>query len=195
MTDRKLGTKRRTKGREASNRLKGRPRFLRYATRGFSKVTGAPIIRFCEILPNLYVGEQYRKLGKSVLAKAGIDSTINMRIEFDDREHGLHFEQHRHFPTINDTAPSIDHLLEGIQFIKDVHDGGGKVYIHCEGGMGRAPSMGAAYLMYIGMSMEEALDFLKSKRPFVNLVPEQIEQLKKLELRIRESSGLFSESS
>ncbi len=138
-------------------------------------------MQYCQIRPDLFVGEQYRKLGKSVLAKAGIDSTINMRIEFDDREHGLHFEQHRHFPTVNDTAPSLDHLVEGIEFIKEVHQGGGKVYIHCEGGMGRAPSMAAAYLMYTGMEMKEALTLLKSKRPFVRLVPEQIEQLKNLE--------------
>jgi len=165
----------------AKPRSKAKSKILRLATRGFSKVTGAPIIRYCQIQPNLFVGEQYRKLGKSVLAKRGIDSTINMRIEFDDTEHGLHFEQHRHFPTVNDTAPSLDHLLEGIEFIKEVHQGGGKVYIHCEGGMGRAPSMAAAYLMYRGMGMQEAIDFLTNKRPFVRLVPEQIEQLKRLE--------------
>ena len=42
------------------------------------------------------------------------------------------------------------HLLEGTAFAERIVNAGGKVYIHCAGGIGRAPTMAAAYFMSQG---------------------------------------------
>jgi protein-tyrosine phosphatase len=44
-----------------------------------------------------------------------------------------------------------------------------RVYVHCEQGISRAPTIVAAYLMtQYGWSMAQAIEFLRSKRPQVN---------------------------
>jgi protein-tyrosine phosphatase len=136
------------------------------------------------VTPELFVGDQYRKRGIEKLARLGINGTINMRTEFDDAARGLVLEHHLHLPTIDDTAPTFEHLLQGVRFIDRVITSGGKVYIHCAGGMGRAPTMGAAYLMYKGRTLHEALALIRSVRPFINPRTVQIEQLKRFTARL-----------
>jgi protein-tyrosine phosphatase len=55
------------------------------------------------------------------------------------------------------------------------------VYIHCGAGIGRAPTMAAAYLMHQGTTLDDALKKIKKVRPFINILPEQIKQLHDLE--------------
>jgi len=45
-------------------------------------------------------------------------------------------------------------------------DGGERVYLHCNAGMNRAPTVAIAYLhAYHGLPLIEARDFVKSRRP------------------------------
>ena len=107
--------------------------------------------------------------------------------EYDDAEHGLAFAKYLHLPTIDDDAPTLEHLAEGAEFIRDEIEGGGTVYIHCAGGIGRAPTMAAAYLISIGKTLDEALAMIRKPRPFVLLTDIQIEQLRAYEASVRES--------
>ena len=156
-----------------------RTSILRYYTRGFSLVTGRPVLKYCQITPHLFVGDQYRRPGKRKLARLGINGTVNMRIEFDDAAHGLCLAYHAHLPTIDDTAPALGDLKKGVAFIEDVVAQGGKIYIHCRGGLGRAPTMAAAYLISCGHELDEALTLIRKVRPFISLQPEQLEQLER----------------
>jgi dual specificity MAP kinase phosphatase len=157
--------------------------------RGIPYLTGVPLERYSRITPNIYLGAQYGPVGKRKLEQLGITGSVNMRIEFDSAEHGLALNQHCHLPTIDDDAPTLEHLEKGIDFIQQVIDEGGKVYIHCAGGIGRAPTMTVAYLISQGHTLAEAIALVKKYRPFINIMPPQMEQLKRFEALQLERNG------
>ncbi|MEM6336187.1 MAG: dual specificity protein phosphatase [Bacteroidota bacterium] len=150
-------------------------------SRGYSKLTGVPLLQFGRILPQLYVGEQYGKRGMETLREAGVTDTVNMRIEFDDAEHGLTLDRYCYLPTVDDTPVSLDHLREGAAFIRDAIDAGRTVYVHCAGGLGRAPSAAIAYLITTGLTFDEAHAKVRAGRPFVSLKPGQVARLREFE--------------
>ncbi len=149
--------------------------------RGVSRLSGALVLDHSRITPDLYVGPQYGRLGKRQLERAGINGGVNLRIEFDDAAHGLALEHYCHLPTVDETPPSIAHLREGARFIADVVGAGGKVFIHCAGGVGRAPSMAAAYLITQGHTLDEALALIRQGRPYVDILPPQLARLQEFE--------------
>lgn len=153
--------------------------------RGIAKVTGVPPLRYSRVTPQLYVGPQYTGRGKRHLEKNGITAGVNMRVEFDDAAHGLAFTRYCHLPTIDDSAPSLEHLRQGAAFIREEIEAGGIVYIHCAGGIGRAPTMAAAYLISTGKPLAEALALIMRVRPFIALTAPQKEQLEAFESDLR----------
>lgn len=155
--------------------------------RGLAKLTGVPTMRFSKVTPNLYVGPQYTTRGMEHLKKHGVTANVNLRIEYDDAAHGLAFAKYLHLPTIDDDAPTLEHLAEGAEFIRDEIENGGTVYIHCAGGIGRAPTMAAAYLISTGKTLDEALAMIRKPRPFVLLTDIQMKQLRAYEASVRES--------
>ena len=111
------------------------------------------------------------------MAARGITAVVNLRIEFDDASAGIAPAQYLYLPTVDDHAPSLEHLCEGVQFIADVVADGGSVYVHCGSGIGRAATMAAAYLTETGLTPEQAWDHIRDVRPFIRPTPVQIEQL------------------
>lgn len=132
---------------------------------------GASRQKLSEVTPQLHVGGQHRRKGYKRLLKRGITAIVNMREnKYSDVKKGIGGERHLHLPTIDHTPPSIDDLMRGVEFIaREIDEFGGKVYIHCRAGCGRAPSMAAAYLISTGMSRKEALKLIKKTRPFISL--------------------------
>ena len=149
--------------------------------RGIPAVTGIPTMKYSRITPEIYVGPQYRRAGKRKLLRTGINGIVNMRIEFDDAARGLALEHYCHLPTVDDHAPTLDDLHQGVAFIHKVTAGGGKVYIHCGGGIGRAPTMAAAYFISQGLRLDEAIGLIRKSRPFIKMMPVQMEQLQRFE--------------
>lgn len=145
--------------------------------RGLPALTGIPLLRFSRITPSLYVGPQYRKNGLRLLQSEGIHAVVNLREEKDDRDFGLAPAQYCYLPTPDDEAPTIEQLHQGVDFIQKIIQQGGKVYIHCGAGVGRAPTMAAAYFIHQGMSVEEAINTIRSVRPFIFITQPQIKQL------------------
>jgi protein tyrosine phosphatase (PTP) superfamily phosphohydrolase (DUF442 family) len=149
--------------------------------RGMPFVTGVPLLQFSEVTPQLYVGPQFRARGKKLLEAEGFNACVNMRIEKDDAAYGLDLERYLHLPTVDDEPTEVAMLDKGVTFIREVIDSGGKVYIHCAAGVGRAPSMAAAYLMAEGRTLDEALNMIRKKRPFIAITPVQMQSLKAYE--------------
>ncbi len=177
--------------------------------RGIPKLTGVPMLAYSRVTPALYVGPQHRAAGVRTLARTGITHIVNMRAEFDDAAHGLTLddaqpipaqhetpqrhaahasnphavqnERYCHLPTPDDEAPSAEHIAIGVEFIAAAIDGGGKVYVHCSAGVGRAPTMAAAYLLDRGYALDEALALIAAARPFIHITPPQLECLRNLE--------------
>jgi dual specificity protein phosphatase-like protein len=144
---------------------------------GIPKLTGVPVAKYSQITPQIYVGAQVNKLGKQKLAFWGINGSVNMRIEYDDAAHDVAFTHHCYLPTDDGHAPTLTQLQTGIAFIRQRVTAGNKVYIHCRSGIGRAPTMAAAYFMSQGYTLSEAVNLIEKARPFIRLTSRQIDQL------------------
>jgi protein-tyrosine phosphatase len=102
-----------------------------------------------------------------------------MRIEFDDQEAGVAPPRYLYLPTVDDTAPSLEHLQQGVAFIEQEIAQGGGVYVHCGSGVGRAPTMAAAYLVRTGLTPEQAWARIRKVRPFIRPTAVQVAQLER----------------
>lgn len=138
--------------------------------------TGAPVWKYSEITPRLYVGGQHTKQGYAEMLEFGITAIVNMReARYCDLKRGIGGERHLHLPTVDHTPPSVADLMRGVEFISDEINGrkNAKVYIHCAAGCGRAPTMAAAYLVSIGDAPGDAWQRIKTVRPFINPTTKQ----------------------
>lgn len=150
---------------------------------------GASPERFSKITDGLHVGGQYLARGWHRLEGRGVNAVINMRIEFDDEEAGIAPEQYLHLPTVDNTAPKLEDLKKGVEFIEKVLRRDGEVYVHCEAGVGRAPTMAAAYLVSQGMKPTAAWDLLRDRRPFIRPTLPQVERIDEFALNYANESA------
>ncbi len=148
-----------------------------HAARIFS---GAPIRRVSQITPQLHVGGQYRRRGWPTLAARGITAVVNLRVEFDDNDHGIAPSRYLYLPTTDDDAPTLDQLRRGAAFIAEEIARGGGVYIHCKSGVGRAATMAAAYLVSTGLTADQAWRRIREVRPFIRPTAVQLQQIERL---------------
>jgi protein-tyrosine phosphatase len=130
-----------------------------------------------KITDHLWVGGQHSIRGLSSMDACGISASLNLREEADDSNRGVALGRHLWLPTPDDGAPTLEQLREGVTFIRDAIEAGGRVYIHCAQGVGRAPTMAAAYLVSEGHSPREAMDMIRKVRPFITPTPIQLRRL------------------
>lgn len=80
-------------------------------------------------------------------------------------------------PTKDHEAPDPDKLMFGVQALEFLLSKKIKLYIHCQHGHGRAPTLFAAYLIKKGMTVDEAVKSIQAKRPAIDISPHQLEAL------------------
>jgi len=159
--------------------------FTWFWTRCYLWVFGRPVWRYCCITPQLSVEGQVNAAGWRWLTRRGVTADLNLRSEFDDAAHGIAPDAYLWLPTPDDHAPTLCQLHTGVGFMRQVIEQGGKVYIHCASGVGRAPTMAAAYLISTGMSVEEALRHIRRVRPFIKPTPPQLAILEQFASQLR----------
>ncbi len=142
--------------------------------RGYNWIVGRPVLRYSAITPQLYVGGQINAGGWRWLAARGLTSDLNLRSEFDDAAHGIAPQSYLWLPTDDDHAPTLEQLQAGVDFIRRNVEGGGKVYVHCAAGVGRAPTLAVAYLVDTGLDVDQAWALVRATRPFVTPTPPQL---------------------
>jgi protein-tyrosine phosphatase len=133
------------------------------------------------ITPNLFLGGQYSVKSVPIMKKLGITAIVNMRMGDITNETVLRDFTILHLPTPDYHAPSIEHLQEGVAFIKEVIEKGGKAYVHCHLGEGRGPAMAISYLISEGMTYDDAFKTVKKVRTFIHPNREQTDRLKEFE--------------
>ncbi len=143
----------------------------------YRTIFGVPTRRLSEVTPQLAIGGQHIRRGVPRLHRRGVTAVVNMRRESDDRARGVALDRHLHLATIDNTPPTLAHLQDGVAFISEEIARGGKVYVHCWEGVGRAPTMAAAYLVSTGMTPDEAWAMIRRTRPFIRPTPFQIAQV------------------
>ena len=129
--------------------------------------TGAPPLYYSRITPHVHVGGQFTGPGWRRLQTRGITAVVNLRDEFDDAEAGIAPDPYLFLPTVDDTPPPIAQLCQGVRFIHQQIDAGGRVYVHCMLGVGRSVTLVAAYLVSTGMAPAEAWKAIRRRRPFI----------------------------
>ena len=154
---------------------------------GIPTVFGIPIMRYHKITEQIYLGPQHGKFAHRRLANLGIAASVNMRTGYSDVENGIGFGEYLQLPTTDGEAPTLEQLYQGCEFIRRIVRRGESVYIHCQTGLGRGPTMAAAFLIGEGRSMEDAIATIKRVRPFTDIQPSQIDVLRRFEADCRDS--------
>ncbi len=139
------------------------------------RMTGFSPREISEVEPGLYVGGQHTRGGLARMLAEGIGAVVNMREESDDAEREAAPEHYLWLPTTDDHAPTPEDLTRGVGFITEHVAAKRGVYIHCASGVGRAPTMAAAYLVSTGRAPEAAWAAIRARRPFIRPTPPQIE--------------------
>jgi len=143
-------------------------------------VTGSPVRRLSEITPKIFVGGQPATSFWSKLDEWGVGAVVNMRGEYDysAKVKPLNLDlEFLHLPTVDNEAPQLIHLEQGADFIREYVRNGEGVYIHCWEGLGRGPTMAAAYLVSTGMTPDDAWEKIRETRPFIRPTEVQRQQL------------------
>ncbi len=118
---------------------------------------------------------------KKELLKKGIKADISLEKERIDAPFGVDY--YLWLPVKDHTAPSQKQLTLGVNFIANLIKNKIKVYIHCQRGHGRAPTLIAAYLISKGKTVEQAVDFIKKKRPVIHPNRIQVNTLKRFKTK------------
>jgi dual specificity MAP kinase phosphatase len=148
-------------------------------------VTGRPSYRFGWITPAILLGGQPAQNVWPHLIQRGVTAVINLREEYDYFK-GLTTLPLRYLylPTLDNAAPSQAHLWQGVRFIEEELSKGGKVYVHCWEGLGRSPTLVAAYLVNNGMTPKEAWDAIIRVRPFISPSQSQRARLEEFAMEV-----------
>lgn len=147
-----------------------------------------PSLDYARVAPGLLIGPALTEEGYAQLADAGVTHVLDLRSEASDdpelmRELNLAW---RHIPIRDRTAPTSEQLVEILDWLKE--EGGDRepvLYAHCQGGMGRAPTIAIALLMHRGFTHAEAHRFVVTARSVAAPTPEQDAWLAGIEVRPR----------
>jgi len=105
----------------------------------------------------------------------GIDAVLNL-CEFEDSFAALKMR----WRPIRDAgpAPDLKWLQEQVDFLAEQRSAGRSIYVHCYAGVSRSATVLAAYYMQQkDLTRDQALEFLKTKRPQIRPNPAFMEML------------------
>ena len=123
---------------------------------------------YSQITDYLFIGRTPHTHDYDLLRSLDVQLVINMRLEkkpYRD-EHNPPMPVVR-IPTIDSPLFPIPMraLMKGVEAALPVLENGGKVYVHCQAGVHRGVTMGAAILIARGFEPQEAMDLIKAQRP------------------------------
>ncbi|ESO98300.1 hypothetical protein LOTGIDRAFT_114339, partial [Lottia gigantea] len=140
---------------------------------GFSKASFTPLLFYfqtqpVELMPYLFLGDALHSTMKDQLLDLGITAILNVSTSCAN-----HFPQDFRYKIIpvEDTASADLHFWfkDAIQFIEEEKKDGGKILVHCKGGVSRSATVCLAYIMYTRcVGLEDAFDFIKSRRDSIS---------------------------
>lgn len=140
------------------------------------------MINFSRIDENIFVGSSPASaVDVGRLATAKITAVISLQSDEDLKQRKIDWQQlvetyqqsnivAKRF-SIKDFSESdlAKKLAEPVAYLKSLIDAGHRVYVHCNAGICRAPATVIGYLcLHKGMTIDQALEHLRSNRPQVN---------------------------
>ncbi|MEA3249495.1 MAG: dual specificity protein phosphatase family protein [Patescibacteria group bacterium] len=142
---------------------------------------GQPKFEYTQIDDQIYIGTNACCAAHFDMELIDKDITADISLEGEKLDQPFGVESFVWLPTKDHTPPTRDAAETGIAALEEMLARGKKVYIHCKNGQGRAPTFYAAYLIRKrGMTPDEAVAHIKSKKPGVHLEDSQMEFLESL---------------
>ncbi|TGM61261.1 dual specificity protein phosphatase family protein [Leptospira vanthielii] len=132
-----------------------------------------------EVIEGLFISGLQASLNKNELRKIGITHILSLGSFLDDPHKGEF--NHKSFRILDNKSELLSGILpECIEFIQEGRKNG-KVLVHCLSGVSRSAAIVTAYLTKVnGMSVDDSMQFLKTKRKVVNINEGFKEQLRNL---------------
>jgi len=141
---------------------------LRVARKGFARIAELSPTRMnvSWITPSLAVGGAIHTRDIARLREIGITAVVDCREEASDDElamarNGVEFLR---LPTPDAHTLTQDSLDRGVAWVRERMVQGGRVYVHCSHGVGRAPELGACVLVADGFLPGRALELVRARR-------------------------------
>jgi protein-tyrosine phosphatase len=127
----------------------------------------------------LWVGGSVPRSQYPALAARGITAVIDLRAERGDDEQALAALGIAllRLPVVDRYPPSVAQLRQGVEWALPRVAAGGRLYAHCEHGVGRGPLMGLAVMVARGWEAPEAYRKLRKARWQSTLNDRQLEGL------------------
>lgn len=121
---------------------------------------------YARVAPWLFIGPALGDRAYATLAEVGVTHVLDLRSEASDdpelmKSLGLSW---RRVPIDDRVAPSAEQLAEVVAWLEPTGSESPVVYVHCEGGLGRAPTIAIALLMGRGFTRAEAHQFVVTAR-------------------------------
>lgn len=112
------------------------------------------------------------------LTETTLDIPLLREFEFD----------YRHLPVMDFQPPSLEQIVEAVNFMEAHRKEGSGVLVHCAAGQGRTGTILAAYLVATGLDAEEAIRRLRRLRPGSIETAEQEKAIHAYERHLKETA-------
>jgi protein-tyrosine phosphatase len=138
-----------------------------------------PEFNYTQISKYLYLGSRfYEPKNMEKVVRAGIRAVVDHNLEKMDRPKNL--LAFLWLPARDYSPPSVEQFFIGVDFIDQLVRRRVKTYVHCNVGLGRAPTLLAAYLIAArGYTLTQAITFISHRRPGSHPNVDQVNGIKK----------------
>ncbi|MGH2461881.1 MAG: HAD-IA family hydrolase [Chloroflexota bacterium] len=141
---------------------------------------GFPHLDVSWLRPNLAIGGRVDPINVPRLATLGIGGVVDLRAEESDdlallARHGMRF---LHLPMLDCHPLTGEQMREGSRWVAEQNAAGRNVLIHCHHGVGRSVMLAAAVLIREGATVDDALAWIKSRRPRMAPSEDQLAAIK-----------------
>lgn len=141
---------------------------------------------YSQITDQIFIGSDLCKglscpIHTQEFERLGICGEINLEIEHAEMP-PKNIDAYLWLPVVDRESPTLDQFMIGTSAIAEMVKLKNKIYVHCKNGHGRSPTLVAAYLIrFENKTVEQALEFIKSKRGEIHLEDVQKEALIKFQ--------------
>jgi dual specificity MAP kinase phosphatase len=127
------------------------------------------------VTPQLVVGGFIDEHDWRQLVDQGVSVVVSLQAERHDEDAfgDLQPDGYLRLPTVDHSVPTLAQLRMGAAFVDEAVRAGKTVLIHCHAGVGRSALLTTCYLVYAGMSRDEAWQTVKRHRTQAYLNPRQ----------------------
>lgn len=154
---------------------------FRFVRKGFARVYELfpSKLNLSWVDEDLAVGGAYPRRHITRLRRMGIGAVVDCREEASDDANALALQgiEFLRLPTPDAHELSQENLERGATWVRQQLEKGKKVFIHCHHGVGRAPLLASCVLVTEGLSAQDALHRVKSRRWQASPNGEQLEAL------------------